>query len=191
MKLTIYDFEIKHRSKKINFVDASSRRFDYENVNTKIHCFLFTLQHKLAMLKNVIKNATIINAICVKLIRNLSFIEVISKTTLSSFQSTRARSSLSVVVAMRRSSNTKLAKNAIESNIFTFFDESMLFKRAIMISDREEQYVSRVVVAKLIVDKKVMKDNFINILKFIKILQIFDKSIQFRVKAVLTASKRE
>ena len=45
-----YNFKIKYRTKNINFVNDSSRRFDYENdVNDEI-C-LFTLQNKL---KNII-----------------------------------------------------------------------------------------------------------------------------------------
>ena len=36
MNLIAFDFEIKHRSKKINFVDKFSKRSNYENVNTKM-----------------------------------------------------------------------------------------------------------------------------------------------------------
>ena len=191
MKLAIYDFEIKHQSEKINFVDASSRRFDYKNVNTKVHRLLFTLQHKLVMLKDVIKNATIINAIYVKSMRSLFFIEAINEIIFSKFQSTCAKNNLSAVAVMHKNLNTEFAKNAIENNIFIFSDESVLFERAIMINNREKQYVSRVIVATLTIDEKIMKNNFMNILKFNKILQIFDESVQLRIKAVLTTSKRE
>ena len=45
-----YDFEIKYRTKSINFANDSSKRFNYKNdVNDEI-CF-FTLQNKL---KNII-----------------------------------------------------------------------------------------------------------------------------------------
>ena len=44
-----YDFEIKYRVKKINFVDDSSRRLNYENEKNENIC-LFILQNKL---KNV------------------------------------------------------------------------------------------------------------------------------------------
>ena len=45
-----YDFEIKYRTKSINFANDSSKHFDYKNdVNDEI-CF-FTLQNKL---KNII-----------------------------------------------------------------------------------------------------------------------------------------
>ena len=44
-----YDFEIKYRVEKINFVDDSSRRLNYENEKNENIC-LFILQNKL---KNV------------------------------------------------------------------------------------------------------------------------------------------
>jgi hypothetical protein len=47
IRLINFDFIIKHRLEKINFVDDSSRRFDYHDVNTKIIRFLFILQTKL------------------------------------------------------------------------------------------------------------------------------------------------
>ncbi len=47
MKLISFDFIIKHRFEKINFVNDSSRRFDYHDVNTKIIRLLLILQTKL------------------------------------------------------------------------------------------------------------------------------------------------
>jgi hypothetical protein len=47
MRLINFDFIIKHQLEKINFVDDSSRRLDYHDVNTKIIRFLFILQTKL------------------------------------------------------------------------------------------------------------------------------------------------
>jgi hypothetical protein len=47
MRLISFDFIIKHRFEKINFVDDLSRRFDYHDVNTKIIRLLFILQMKL------------------------------------------------------------------------------------------------------------------------------------------------
>ncbi len=47
MRLISFDFIIKHRFEEINFVDDSSRRFDYHDVNTKIIRFLLVLQTKL------------------------------------------------------------------------------------------------------------------------------------------------
>jgi hypothetical protein len=41
-----FDFIIKHRFEEINFVDDSSRRFNYHDVNTKIIRFLLILQTK-------------------------------------------------------------------------------------------------------------------------------------------------
>jgi hypothetical protein len=46
MRLINFNFIIKHRFEKINFVDDSLRCFDYHDVNTKIIRFLFILQTK-------------------------------------------------------------------------------------------------------------------------------------------------
>jgi hypothetical protein len=46
IRLINFNFIIKHRFEKINFVDDSSKRFDYHDVNTKIIRFLFILQTK-------------------------------------------------------------------------------------------------------------------------------------------------
>jgi hypothetical protein len=53
MRLISFDFIIKHRFEKINSIDASSRRSDYHDVNTKIIRFLFILQTKLRMMNVV------------------------------------------------------------------------------------------------------------------------------------------
>ncbi len=50
MCLVNFDFIIKHRLEKINFVDVSSRHFDYHDVNTKITRFLLILQTKLRII---------------------------------------------------------------------------------------------------------------------------------------------
>jgi hypothetical protein len=47
MRLINFDFIIKHWFEKINFVDDSSKRFNYHDVNMKIIRFLFILQTKL------------------------------------------------------------------------------------------------------------------------------------------------
>jgi hypothetical protein len=46
MRLVSFDFIVKHRLEKINFVDDSSKRFDYHDVNTKIIRLLLILQTK-------------------------------------------------------------------------------------------------------------------------------------------------
>ena len=52
MKLIFFDFIINHRSKKINFVDVSSKRFDYYNEkNIELHKLLLILQKKLQMIE--------------------------------------------------------------------------------------------------------------------------------------------
>ena len=42
-----YDFEIKYKNENLNFVDESSRRFDYENENDENDICLSTFQNKL------------------------------------------------------------------------------------------------------------------------------------------------
>ena len=61
IKLIAFDFEIKHRSKKINFVNEFSKRSNYKNVNTKIQRLLFILQHKLIMFENIKKKIVNLN----------------------------------------------------------------------------------------------------------------------------------
>jgi hypothetical protein len=46
MRLINFDFIIKYRFEKINFVNDSSKRFNYHDVNMKIIRFLFILQTK-------------------------------------------------------------------------------------------------------------------------------------------------
>ena len=51
MKLIGFDFTIEHRSKKSNFVDELSRRFDYfDDVNQYIQQLFSVLQNKLQMI---------------------------------------------------------------------------------------------------------------------------------------------
>ena len=52
MKLIAYNFVIKHRANKINFVDASFKRSDYKNVITEITKLLSTLQKKLSKIES-------------------------------------------------------------------------------------------------------------------------------------------
>ena len=52
IKLIFFNFIINHKSKKINFVDASSKRFDYyDEKNTELHKLLSILQKKLKMIE--------------------------------------------------------------------------------------------------------------------------------------------
>ena len=52
MKLIFFDFIINHKSKKINFVDASSKSIDYHNKkNIELHKLLSILQKKLQMIE--------------------------------------------------------------------------------------------------------------------------------------------
>ena len=80
MKLTVFDFEIKHRSEKINSADESSKRSNYKNVNIEMQRFLFILQHKLTMFKNIKQQIVNFNVICVKKLHNLFFSKIFQTT---------------------------------------------------------------------------------------------------------------
>ena len=49
LKLTIYDFEIFYHSNKINLIDESFKRLNYEKVSSLNIKLLFTLQNKFAL----------------------------------------------------------------------------------------------------------------------------------------------
>ena len=53
MKLFVYDFIILHKLNKLNSINASFRRFNYKKKNEFINRFLFTLQKKLALIKEL------------------------------------------------------------------------------------------------------------------------------------------
>ena len=50
--LTVYNFEIFHRSNDKNFTNDLSRRFDYKKISTLNTKLLLTLQNKLTLLLN-------------------------------------------------------------------------------------------------------------------------------------------
>jgi hypothetical protein len=72
MRLISFDFIINHRFEKINFVDDSSRRFDYHDVNTKIIRFLFILQTKLRIVVSLHIQFSNVRAIIVALFAKIS-----------------------------------------------------------------------------------------------------------------------
>ncbi len=53
MRLLICNFEIAHRSEKINSINASSRWSDYKNKNISANHLLFTLQRKLTRIESL------------------------------------------------------------------------------------------------------------------------------------------
>ena len=53
LTLIVYDFEIFHKLKKINFVNELSRRLNYEKTSTLNIKFLSLLQNKFALSKNM------------------------------------------------------------------------------------------------------------------------------------------
>ena len=74
MKIIAFDFVIKHRTKKFNFVDAFFKRFDYQNINIEITKLLSILQKKLSMIDSL--NADVITKIrtlCAAVSRDFRF----------------------------------------------------------------------------------------------------------------------
>ncbi len=82
IRLLICDFEITHRSEKINSINVSSRWFDYKNENISVNYLLLTLQRKLTRIESL--NSFIFVAIrelyCVQVINDVEkmFIHSIS-----------------------------------------------------------------------------------------------------------------
>jgi hypothetical protein len=72
MRLINFDFIIKHRLEKINFVNDSSRCFDYHDVNTKITRLLFILQTKLRIIVFLHIQFSSVRAIIVALFAKIS-----------------------------------------------------------------------------------------------------------------------
>jgi hypothetical protein len=72
IRLINFNFIIKHRLEKINFVDDSSRRFDYHDVNTKKIQFLFILQTKLRIVVFLHIQFSSVRAIIVALFAKIS-----------------------------------------------------------------------------------------------------------------------
>ena len=62
MKIIAFNFVIKHRAKKFNFVDVFFKRFNYQNINTEITKLLSTFQKKLSMINSL--NVDVITKIC-------------------------------------------------------------------------------------------------------------------------------
>ena len=69
IKLIFFDFIINHKLKKINLVNASSKRFDYyDEKNIKLHKLLSILQKKLQMIKTFrVVSTSKCHAICVSI----------------------------------------------------------------------------------------------------------------------------
>jgi hypothetical protein len=91
IRLINFNFIIKHRFKKINFVDNSSKRFNYHDVNTKIIRFLFILQTKLRIVVFLHIQFSNVRAIIVALFAKISRIVLneykISKSKIAIFAS--------------------------------------------------------------------------------------------------------
>ena len=51
LKLTAFDFVIKHRPKKSNPANASFQRFDYQDINEEMQNLLSILQQKLSRIE--------------------------------------------------------------------------------------------------------------------------------------------
>ena len=76
MKLISFDFIINHKSKKINFVNASSKRFNYyDEKNIELHKLLSILQKKLQMIKTFrVVSTSKCHVICVSIKHNVNLL---------------------------------------------------------------------------------------------------------------------
>ena len=142
MKLIFFDFIINYKLKKINFVDASSKRFDYYNEkNTKLHKLLSILQKKLQ----------IIETLYVVLMLKYYVICVSIKYSVNSLF------------------NVKNEILKFENDIYELIE--LLKKKQSIIND-VKQYTFRYIVLIITTKKTAFDENFKFMLNFIKILQI-------------------
>ena len=74
MKIIAFDFVIKHRTKKFNSVDASFKRFDYQNINIEITKLLSIFQKKLSIINSLNVDVIIrVRTLCATVSRNFRF----------------------------------------------------------------------------------------------------------------------
>ncbi len=73
MRLLICNFEITHKSEKINLINVSLRWFNYKNENISANCLLLTLQRKLTRIKSLINFIFVVirELYCIRLINNV------------------------------------------------------------------------------------------------------------------------
>ena len=71
MKIIAFNFVIKHKAKKFNFVDAFLKRFNYQSIDIKITKLLFIFPKKLNMVNSLNVNViSKIRALCAVISRN-------------------------------------------------------------------------------------------------------------------------
>ena len=140
MKLIFFDFIINYRSKKINFVNASSKRFDYyDEKNTELYKLLSILQKKLQMIKTFrVVLTSKCHVICVSIKHSVN-------------------SSFNV--------ENKILK--FKNNIYESIE---LFKKKKTIINDNKQYVFRYIVLIIATEKTAFDKNSNFMLNFIKIL---------------------
>ena len=74
MRIIAIDFVIKHKAKRFNSVDASFRRFDYQDINTEITKLLSIFQKKLSIIDSLNVDVIIrICTLCATMSRNFRF----------------------------------------------------------------------------------------------------------------------
>jgi hypothetical protein len=130
MRLINFDFIIKSRFEKINFVNNLSKCFNYHNVNDKIIRFLFILQTKLRIVVFLHIKFSNVRAIIVALFAKISKIildeDEISKSKIAIFASIsvfskKRRKCDELTQCMFRATIAILSKNEIfDENNFEF-----------------------------------------------------------------------
>ena len=84
LKLTAFDFVIKHRSKKSNPADAPFQHFDYQNINGEMQNLLSILQQKLSRIELMNICTSEMQLACVAISQFFNF-DQIEKDTFSNF----------------------------------------------------------------------------------------------------------
>ena len=84
LKLTVFDFVIKHWLKKSNFMNALFQRFDYQDINGKMQNLLSILQQKLSKIELINICTPKMQSMCVIISYFFNF-DQIEKNTSSNF----------------------------------------------------------------------------------------------------------
>ena len=84
LKLTAFDFVIKHQSKKNNFVNAPFQRFDYQDIKEEMQNLLSILQQKLSRIELMNVCTSKMRSMCVAISQFFNF-DQIEKNTFSNF----------------------------------------------------------------------------------------------------------
>ena len=86
LKLTAFDFVIKHRLKKNNSVNAPFQRFDYQDINGEMQNLLSILQQKLSRIELMNICTSKMRSVCVTISQFFSFDQIERNTSSNSLK---------------------------------------------------------------------------------------------------------